>query len=617
MAVEDGCNPGLSTSRMQGGGAGGVGGETSHARRGGDNLIKSIGLTRHNGGGSTIGVAGIQPLWIFSNKNVCPDLDNLDPGVVVRGQRLSPDDVVAFVKARIFALEHVADFCEGFAMNATSSVCVDSVAIEKTTCGFNTNNNANLQTWCTTHSNDPCCQSAQITTNPNSAETNARISQYNLQIYVIVGFIVFACVIITAVILGPLVHNRWQARRIAKQALHIRNLQGTMTSIGSAGSASSGTVRGGPPMNPARVAGAGNTSGYSSADRLLQRGQSSNSCNNNTPSPPSTPSHHYQQYQNQNQYQQQQSLPQQNYTSPPRAVTNTNTVNSTNVSPQRGTLNSTTVGSIGGNNASIAAAAAARRVVAHELRFPTQSDKNSLHDSLQKYHQQTHSHNQQQHFASTSNHYNHNHNNTQQTYTSPQRHTQTQAQIQNSQFHSNSPERNLEKSQQQQEQQQEQRQQSINRPTSISASHASRSATAHNYHSYNINPASPLWSIWSSLDSQQQRNGNGTHVLPGTLSLSRPIVNGTGSTTTNIELKPPRPHIAVYDYKPQLDDEVELKRGDVVVVQDIFSDGWVKGLNLSSGVEGTFPVSCIAPASESDEEGSGGLDDSLERRVEG
>ncbi|KAJ2780924.1 hypothetical protein H4R18_003171 [Coemansia javaensis] len=41
------------------------------------------------------------------------------------------------------------------------------------------------------------------------------------------------------------------------------------------------------------------------------------------------------------------------------------------------------------------------------------------------------------------------------------------------------------------------------------------------------------------------------------------------------------------------EDEISLQSGDTVTVQMAFDDGWVVGKNLTSGLEGTFPLMCI------------------------
>ena len=52
-------------------------------------------------------------------------------------------------------------------------------------------------------------------------------------------------------------------------------------------------------------------------------------------------------------------------------------------------------------------------------------------------------------------------------------------------------------------------------------------------------------------------------------------------------------YLVIHDYQKTLPDEIELKRGEFVVVKSIFDDGWAKGVNVTTGLEGTFPSVCL------------------------
>ena len=45
----------------------------------------------------------------------------------------------------------------------------------------------------------------------------------------------------------------------------------------------------------------------------------------------------------------------------------------------------------------------------------------------------------------------------------------------------------------------------------------------------------------------------------------------------------------MYNYRPQKDDEVELRKGDYYTVSEKCQDGWFKGQCLRTGVSGVFP----------------------------
>ena len=54
-------------------------------------------------------------------------------------------------------------------------------------------------------------------------------------------------------------------------------------------------------------------------------------------------------------------------------------------------------------------------------------------------------------------------------------------------------------------------------------------------------------------------------------------------------------HIVIHPYNPIIEDEIKLNIGDIILIQDIFNDGWVHGINCTTNTEGTFPVACITP----------------------
>ncbi|KAJ3112291.1 hypothetical protein HDU96_004735 [Phlyctochytrium bullatum] len=58
-------------------------------------------------------------------------------------------------------------------------------------------------------------------------------------------------------------------------------------------------------------------------------------------------------------------------------------------------------------------------------------------------------------------------------------------------------------------------------------------------------------------------------------------------------IKEPKRYRVIAEYVPQLDDELELFPGQVMIIRKIYGDGWASGLNLSTGKEGTFPLQNI------------------------
>ncbi|KAJ3264186.1 hypothetical protein HDU77_009165 [Chytriomyces hyalinus] len=57
-------------------------------------------------------------------------------------------------------------------------------------------------------------------------------------------------------------------------------------------------------------------------------------------------------------------------------------------------------------------------------------------------------------------------------------------------------------------------------------------------------------------------------------------------------------HIVLHDFKPALDDEIELRDGDRVQVDCEYDDGWGYGINFKTNREGLFPLDCLNGFSE-------------------
>ncbi|XP_059544342.1 E3 ubiquitin-protein ligase SH3RF3 isoform X1 [Myotis daubentonii] len=56
-------------------------------------------------------------------------------------------------------------------------------------------------------------------------------------------------------------------------------------------------------------------------------------------------------------------------------------------------------------------------------------------------------------------------------------------------------------------------------------------------------------------------------------------------------------YLALYTYKPQKSDELELRKGEMYCVLEKCQDGWFKGMSLRSGLSGVFPGNYVTPAS--------------------
>lgn len=64
-------------------------------------------------------------------------------------------------------------------------------------------------------------------------------------------------------------------------------------------------------------------------------------------------------------------------------------------------------------------------------------------------------------------------------------------------------------------------------------------------------------------------------------------------------------YLALYAYKPQKADELELRKGEMYRVTEKCQDGWFKGTSLRTAASGVFPGNYVTPVSRSVSSGSG------------
>ncbi|XP_074155733.1 E3 ubiquitin-protein ligase SH3RF3 isoform X3 [Sminthopsis crassicaudata] len=73
-------------------------------------------------------------------------------------------------------------------------------------------------------------------------------------------------------------------------------------------------------------------------------------------------------------------------------------------------------------------------------------------------------------------------------------------------------------------------------------------------------------------------------------------VAGEQGTSPKVQL-PLNIYLALYAYKPQKNDELELRKGEMYRVIEKCQDGWFKGTSLRTGVSGVFPGNYVTPVS--------------------
>ncbi|KAF9422090.1 hypothetical protein HW555_002111 [Spodoptera exigua] len=74
-------------------------------------------------------------------------------------------------------------------------------------------------------------------------------------------------------------------------------------------------------------------------------------------------------------------------------------------------------------------------------------------------------------------------------------------------------------------------------------------------------------------------------------------LQGNHNTQNSNERPLPAAYVAIYPYKPQKPDELELKKGGIYTVTERCRDGWYKGCSERSQRCGVFPGNYVAPAS--------------------
>ncbi|XP_044749981.1 E3 ubiquitin-protein ligase SH3RF1 isoform X2 [Coccinella septempunctata] len=118
----------------------------------------------------------------------------------------------------------------------------------------------------------------------------------------------------------------------------------------------------------------------------------------------------------------------------------------------------------------------------------------------------------------------------------------------------------------------------------------------------------------SSATSTPQRTSHGTHQQKekrhSFTGLSHPQHNPhrlsaeiaehaahlSSPRRTNEDSQLPAPYIALYPYKPQKPDELELKKGGIYMVTDRCQDGWYKGTSNRTQKCGVFPGNYVSLA---------------------
>ncbi|XP_053163297.1 E3 ubiquitin-protein ligase SH3RF3 isoform X2 [Hemicordylus capensis] len=88
-------------------------------------------------------------------------------------------------------------------------------------------------------------------------------------------------------------------------------------------------------------------------------------------------------------------------------------------------------------------------------------------------------------------------------------------------------------------------------------------------------------------------------TLAGSATMAGPrtsAIIGDQGTPPKVQL-PLNIYLALYAYKPQKTDELELRKGEMYRVIEKCQDGWFKGTSLRNGTSGVFPGNYVTPVS--------------------
>ncbi|XP_069613646.1 E3 ubiquitin-protein ligase SH3RF3 isoform X2 [Ranitomeya imitator] len=82
----------------------------------------------------------------------------------------------------------------------------------------------------------------------------------------------------------------------------------------------------------------------------------------------------------------------------------------------------------------------------------------------------------------------------------------------------------------------------------------------------------------------------------GAASPKTATLNGEQANSPKVQI-PLNVYLALYAYKPQKNDELELRKGEMYRVTEKCQDGWFKGTSLRTGSSGVFPGNYVTPVS--------------------
>ncbi|KAJ1118089.1 hypothetical protein NDU88_006284 [Pleurodeles waltl] len=100
----------------------------------------------------------------------------------------------------------------------------------------------------------------------------------------------------------------------------------------------------------------------------------------------------------------------------------------------------------------------------------------------------------------------------------------------------------------------------------------------------------------SSSAPAQDSSSFGSAPVAGASCPRTSVIIADQGTPPKVQL-PLNIYLALYAYKPQKNDELELRKGEMYRVTEKCQDGWFKGTSLRTGMSGVFPGNYVTPVS--------------------
>ncbi|XP_018327425.1 E3 ubiquitin-protein ligase SH3RF1 isoform X3 [Agrilus planipennis] len=99
---------------------------------------------------------------------------------------------------------------------------------------------------------------------------------------------------------------------------------------------------------------------------------------------------------------------------------------------------------------------------------------------------------------------------------------------------------------------------------------------------------------------QEEKKRHKNEFLDPPQSHSQQLIKKVDDSNFNVlgTIVLPSSYIALFSYKPQKPDELELKKGETYIVTERCQDGWFKGVSRNTQKSGVFPGNYITPFSQ-------------------